>query len=116
MFGTILNWVVTAISVIPSLVTDIERLWSGQAKSGSQKWLSVEQALSGSIQDVAQVAAKLAPTGTKAEVISTAVDVFAKSVNDAFVALANELKLFPHNGQPASNAVPVAPPVATKPS
>lgn len=104
MWSKILGWVMTAIAVIPSLAADVERLWSSVPKSGSQKWISVEQALSGSIQDVANEVAKLSPAGTTADEIATAVDRFAKDVNDAFVSLANDLKLFPHAGQPATNA------------
>lgn len=111
MFTTIFSWVMQVITVLPSLITDIEKLWSGTAKSGSQKWLSVEQALSGSISAVAEAAAKLAPAGTSVDTISTAVDIFVKAVNDAFVALANTLQLFPHAGQPAANAVAASPAV-----
>ncbi|MGH9770108.1 MAG: hypothetical protein ACRD4Q_00160 [Candidatus Acidiferrales bacterium] len=109
MFSTIFTWVMQVIPVLPSLITDIEKLWGGTAQSGSQKWLSVEQAMSGSISAVAEVAAKLAPAGTSVDAISTAVDIFVKAVNDAFVALANTLQLFPHAGQPAANAATPAP-------
>lgn len=109
MWAVILGWVLKAVTVIPSLVTDIENLWKDRPKSGQSKWISVEQALSGSIGDVAKVAASLSPAGTKAEVIADAVAVFSKAVNDAFVALANELQLYPHNGQPAANQLPVPP-------
>lgn len=111
MWTKILGWVMTAISVIPSLAADVERLWAGVPQSGSQKWISVEQALSGSISDVANEVAKLSPAGTTANEISDAVAIFSKDVNDAFVKLANDLKLFPHAGQPATNAAP--PPAVT---
>lgn len=105
MFATIVTWILKVIPVLGQIIPSIENLWASQPKSGQQKWLSVENALSGSIQLVANEAAKLSPAGTTAEEISTAVDVFTKDVNDAVVTLMNDLKLFPHAGQPAANAV-----------
>lgn len=104
MFAAILSAVLQIIPILPGLITDIEHLWSNKPKSGSSKWISVEQALSGSIEEAANVAAKLAPAGTKAETISTAIAVFTKDVNDAFVTLANDLQLFSHAGKPAANS------------
>jgi len=104
MWLKILGWIIIVVPVIPSLVTDIENLWRSTPKSGNKKWLSVEQALSGSISEVASEVAKLAPTGTKAGDVSTAIVIFTKAVNDAAVALANTLQIFPHDGQPAVNA------------
>jgi len=108
MWPLILNFIIQAIPVIPSLVTDIENLWRGKPKAGSQKWLSVEQALSQSISAVAGEVAQLAPAGTKAEEVSAALVIFSKAVNDASVALANTLKIFPHAGAPAVAAQPPA--------
>lgn len=102
MWPTILTWVMRVVPVIPSLVTDIENLWRGQPKKGPQKWLGVEQAISGSIQEVASEAAKLAPAGTKTEEITKAVSVFAKAVNDASVELANTLGIFQHGSSSGS--------------
>lgn len=97
MWPIILTWIMRIIPVVPSLVTDIENLWRGKPKAGAQKWLSVEQALSSSIEEVAQDAAKFAPPGTKAEEISAAVAIFSKAVNDAAVTLANALGVFQHS-------------------
>lgn len=108
MFGSILSWVITVVQVLPSLITDIENLWKNKPASGSSKWISVEQALSQSVQDVANTVAKLSPAGTTADEIAAACAVFAKDVSDAFVKLANDLALFPHGGQPAANAAPAA--------
>lgn len=107
MWMTVLGWIVTALPVIPSLVTDVENLWRNKPKSGQQKWLSVEQALSGSISEVAQNVMQLAPPGTKVEEVSAAITVFSKAVNDAAVALANTLQVFPHGTAPAAAAVQV---------
>lgn len=109
MFSTILNFVLTIVPVIPQLVTSIENLFKGTPKSGPQKWIAVEQALSQSISTVSGEIAKIAPAGTTAETISTALVVFSKDVNDAFVKLANDLQLFTHSGQPAVNSLPAAP-------
>lgn len=94
MFTAVLKWVLQLIPVIPQLVTSIENLFKGQAKAGPQKWIAVEQALSQSITMASTEIAQLAPAGTKAETISNALAVFSKDVNDAFVKLANDLKLF----------------------
>lgn len=109
MWPIILNFVALIVPVIPSLVTDIENLWRHKPNSGAQKWISVEQALSGSISEVAQQIAAVAPPGTKVEDISAAVVIFSKAINDATVALANALHVFPHAGQPAIAAVAPTP-------
>lgn len=114
MWGTILGYVMQAITVIPSLVTDVERLWANKPKAGTPKSEAVMAAIAGSIQDVAAAAAKLSPAGTAANEIESAVAVFAKDVNDAFVTLANDLKLFPHAGTPATNAAAMTPAPAAK--
>ena len=95
MWELVIQFAITALGAIPSLVRGVESLWSHTPKSGASKWISVEQALSGSIQLVADQVAKQAPPGTKTEEISAAVVVFSKAVNDAFVALANALHLLP---------------------
>lgn len=95
------------LPVIPSLVTDIENLWRHKPGSGAQKWISVEQALSGSVSEVADQLLAVAPAGTKAEDISAAIAIYARAVNDATVALANSLKVFPHGGaEPSAPAAP----------
>lgn len=104
MWPIALAWIVQVLPVIPSLVTDIENLWRHKPASGAQKWISVEQALSGSISEVTSAISAAAPAGTSEADISAAVAVFAKAVNDASVALANKLGAFPHGGQPPAPA------------
>ena len=111
MFATILAWIGRVLPVIPGLIINIENLFSNKPKSGASKWIAVEQAISGSIEDVASEVAKLAPAGTTAAQISGALAVFSKDVNDSFVRLANDLQLFPHAGKPAANSG--APPAAS---
>lgn len=113
MWQKILGFVVQVLPVIPSLVTDIERLFANQPQSGVAKAKAVESAIAGSIQDVAAEVAKLAPAGTKPEAIATALSQFTADVNSAFVTLCNDLALFPHAGQPATNAVPAPAPSTT---
>lgn len=107
MWPIALTWIMRVIPVIPSLVTDIENLWRQKPKAGQAKWIAVEQALSGSISDVAQELMGVAPAGTKVEDISAAAAIFAKSVNDASVAFANALHVFPTTAQPAQPAAPI---------
>jgi hypothetical protein len=107
MWPVVLEFIMRAIPVIPSLVTDIENLWRGKPKAGASKWISIEQALSGTIADTAKAVIALAPAGTKPEFVSQQLVIFAKSVNDASVALANALQVFPHAGN--SPAVPAPP-------
>lgn len=106
MWPIALTWIMRILPVIPSLVTDIENLWRHKPNSGAQKWIAVEQALSGSISEVADQLAAVAPADTKPEEISAAVSIYARAVNDATVALANSLKVFPHGAQPAAAAPP----------
>lgn len=94
MLQAILSYVPKLITVLPNLIIAIENLWAPKQKAGPQKWVSVEAAVSGSIEDAAQAVAKLAPAGTKAQTISDAIAVFTKSVNDAFVKLMNDLGIF----------------------
>ena len=62
----------------------------------AQKWIAIEQALSGSISMVAQEIAQLAPA-TPVDAVSAKVAIFTKAVNDAFVTLCNDLGIFPHS-------------------
>ncbi|MGH9717618.1 MAG: hypothetical protein ACRD4R_12955 [Candidatus Acidiferrales bacterium] len=108
MWSTIVTWVLRGLTVLPGLITDVEKLWSGVSGKGASKWQSVETALAGSIEEAATDAAKLAPAGTDAATISNAIAVFTKDVNDAFVALMNDLKLFQH--APAPSPAPAVTP------
>lgn len=94
MFQAVIGWAMKLLPVIPQLIVSIEQLFRGTPKAGPQKWIAVEQALSQSITLASGEIAQLAPAGTKAETISAALAVFSKDVNDAFVKLANDLKLF----------------------
>ena len=95
ILGTVLEYVLPILTALPSLITGVESLWKATPKSGPQKWISVEQAVSGTIEAAAQTIAKAAPAGTDAQTISDAIAIFTKSVNDAFVALMNALKILP---------------------
>lgn len=94
MLQTVLAWGLKILNVLPNIITTMEQLWNSKPKSGAEKWIGVEQALSGSITLAANEIAKMAPAGTKAEVISSAIAKFTKACNDAFVGLMNDLGLF----------------------
>lgn len=98
MVTTLLGYIVPILTALPNLILGVEALWSNKPKSGASKWISVEQATSGTIQLAAQEVAKLAPAGTPEQTISDAVAVFTKSVNDAFVTLMNTLGILPTGG------------------
>jgi hypothetical protein len=102
LLATVLGWVLPILTALPSLITGAETLWSHTPKSGPQKWISVEQSVSGTIELAANEIAKLAPPGTDAQTISDAIAVFTKAVNDAFVALMNALKILPTSQTKAS--------------
>jgi hypothetical protein len=108
MWPLVLQFAMQIVPVIPSLVTDIENLFRGKKKSGAQKWIAVETTLAPHIADLAQALAAQAPPGTKVEEISKYVSIYTRAVNDATVAFANSLKIFPHNDQPAIAAPPPA--------
>jgi hypothetical protein len=93
VFAAILKYVIPALTAIPQLVQGVESLWKGTPKSGAQKWIAVEQALSASIVTVAQEISQLAPN-TPVDTVSAKVAIFSKAVNDAFVKLANDLGIF----------------------
>jgi hypothetical protein len=93
IFAAILKYVIPVLSALPQLVVGIESLWKGTPKAGAQKWIAVEQALSQSISLVAQEVAQLAPN-TPVNTVSAKVALFTKAVNDAFVALCNDLGIF----------------------
>jgi len=92
-FSAILKYAVAALSALPQIIAGVEALWKDTPKSGSYKWIAVEQALSASISLVAQEVASLAPN-TPVNTVSAKVAVFTKAVNDAFVTLCNGLGIF----------------------
>ena len=102
MWQAILALIAAIIPSIPSLVTDAENIFRGQAKSGVAKAASVINFVAPLITTIAQDVAKLAPAGTDAAKIATAVETYTKAVNDATVTLANDLGVFPHTAPPAS--------------
>jgi hypothetical protein len=111
MWPKVLAFIMQVLPVIPNLVVDVENLFRNQANSGPQKWVAVEQVLSQHIAQTADDIAQLAPAGTKAEDISKAISLYTRAINDATVALANTLGIFPHAGQPPT-APPATPPAS----
>jgi hypothetical protein len=97
ILSVIIRYATMVLPALPQIISGIESLWRGTPKSGAQKWIAVEQALSQSISIVAQEVAQIAPAGTDVSKISAALAVFTKSVNDAFVKLANDLGVFQHS-------------------
>lgn len=94
VLGVLLKFVVPAIQALPTLISGIEALFQNRPKSGPQKWIAIEQALSGAIVLAAEEVVKIAPDGTKVDDVSGKIAVFSKAVNDAFVKLANDLGVF----------------------
>jgi hypothetical protein len=108
MWPLILMFVTQVVPVIPSLVTDIESLFRGKQKAGAAKWIAMEQLLAGPIQQLSTELAAVAPPGTKPELIALHVAVYTKAINDATVAFANGLGMFPTTGTPAAIGAPPA--------
>ena len=102
MWVTILNLIAQILPVIPSLVTDAENVFRSKQKSGVQKAASVINFVAPLIASVAQEVAQLAPAGTDAAKIATAVETYTKAINNATVTLANTLGAFPHTAPPAA--------------
>lgn len=103
MWIAILGLIAQILPVIPSLVTDAENVFRSKQKSGVQKAASVVSFVAPLIAESAQAVVNLAPPGSDAGKIATAVERYTKAVNDATVALANDLGAFPHSPtQPAS--------------
>lgn len=88
---TLLKYVVPILTALPDLILGVENLWKHTPGSGPQKWISIEQSVSGTIEVAANEVAKLAPSGTPASQISAEIAIFTKTVNDAFVTLMNNL-------------------------
>lgn len=96
MWQAILGLIGAIIPSIPSLVTDAENIFRNQQASGPQKAAQVVGFVAPIIEEGAQAVVKLAPAGTQASTIAAAVSKYTKAVNDATVALANDLGVFPH--------------------
>lgn len=95
LFFTILSFASRIIPVIPQLVTAAEGIFKGRPKSGPSKWLFVEQALAGEIQQIVATAQSLTPSGTKGAEIESVIAKYTKAVNDATVEFFNAVGLFP---------------------
>jgi hypothetical protein len=108
MWPLALTFAMRIIPAIPGLVGSIEGLFRGKKKAGAQKWIAVETVLAPHIADLAQALAVEAPPGTKLEEISRHVSIYTRAVNDATVAFANALHMFPTGDQPAIAAPPPA--------
>jgi hypothetical protein len=102
MWQSILALIAAILPSIPSLVTDAENIFRSKPKSGVQKAASVINFVAPLIASMAGEIARLAPAGTDAAKIATAVETYTKAVNDATVTLANDLGVFPHSSTPAS--------------
>jgi hypothetical protein len=103
MWQAILMLIAAIIPSVPSLVTDAENVFRGKPKSGEQKAASVIQFVAPIIETTSQAIAQLAPPGTDAQKIANSVNVYTKAMNDATVALANDLGAFPHTPTPESH-------------
>lgn len=108
MWQAVLGLIASIIPSIPSLVTDAENIFRNKQSSGPQKAAQVIGFVAPVIEQGAQAIVKLAPAGTEASKIAAAVNKYTKAVNDATVALANDLGIFPHGGTAAA-AAPAAP-------
>lgn len=92
MLSKIFSVVIPLLTAIPTLIQGVEQLWKGTPKAGAQKWISVEQALSGSIQQIAAEVQSAVPNQT-ADDVATKAAIWAKAVNDATVTFFNETGL-----------------------
>jgi hypothetical protein len=102
MWAAILNIIGAILPAIPSLVTDAENIFRMKQKSGVQKAAAVINFFAPMVAEGAQAVVALSPPGTNAAKVATAVEKYTKAVNDATVALANDLGAFPHTPAPAA--------------
>ena len=96
MWPAIITLIAQILPSIPSLVTDAENIFRSKPKSGVQKAASVINFVAPLIAEVSQTVVNLAPAGSDSAKIASAVELYTKAVNDATVALANDLGIFPH--------------------
>jgi hypothetical protein len=101
MWGILAAWSLRIVSVIPTLVSAVEQVFKGTPKSGPQKWVAVSSVLAPAIADVATDLSKLAPPGTPPSTITAAIARYTKAINDATVAVANDLGIFTPSPPPA---------------
>lgn len=91
--------IVSVLTALPSLITGVEAAFSNKPKSGPEKWIAVETALSAPISAIAEQIAKMAPNAD-AQKIAASVSIFTKAVNDAIVAFFNAVG-WPASAKPA---------------
>lgn len=108
MFAAILSAVISIVGSLPQLISGIEAAFGKKSGQGSQKWISIETALSPVITNFAS---EIAATVPNAKVDSVAAEIakFTKATNDAIVAFYNSVG-WPV-GTPATTA-PVVPPTS----
>lgn len=94
MWAKAFAMMIPLLTAIPTLIQGVEKLWSGVPKSGAQKWIAVEQALSGSIQQIAAEVQAVVPDQQADEVAQKAA-IWAKAVNDATVRFFNDTGMLP---------------------
>jgi hypothetical protein len=102
MWAAIIQLISGILPIIPSLVTDAENIFRNQKSSGTQKATQVVSFVAPLIETTSQAIVKLAPAGSDAAKIAASVTAYTKAVNDATVALANDLGVFPHSTTPVS--------------
>ena len=78
------------LSGLPQIIQGVELAFSHKPKSGSEKWIAVETALSGAITSVANTITANSPSDKVAEVAAD-VSKWVKAVNDATVTLYNKV-------------------------
>lgn len=86
-----MGWITLALDILtglPSLITSIEAAFMHHPKSGAQKWIAIESALSEAITTVAADIVKDSPS-KRGDEIAAHVSKWVKIVNDATVALYN---------------------------
>lgn len=94
MWLKIVEFVRPVLVAIPVLIQGVEDLWGHISKSGPQKWISVETALSGSLQQIAAEVVKVVPN-QQADDVAQKAAIWAKAVNDATVTFFNDVGLLP---------------------
>ena len=99
--GVILTAVIGIISALPNLIAGIEAAFGKGKGQGASKWISVEQALSTPIQNIANQLAATVPNA-KVDAVAAEVSKFTKATNDAIVAFYNSV------GWPAGTTPPAA--------
>jgi hypothetical protein len=103
MWASIIQLVAGILPIIPSLVTDAENIFRAPS-SGPTKAAQVIAFVTPLIETATTAIVKLAPAGSDQAKIAASITAYTKAVNDATVALANDLGIFPHTTTPAAVA------------